>query len=154
MPAANALDDTMVIGSVNPVESKVVSVPSHHAINEKLQLGDSHDDGEQTEHVRHNRKSDIVGAEINAVPATPPYDENDPEKDSDSDDDIIIDTSVLAAQHLLPLRDDLQPALTFRSIFLASGLSCFQAVMTQIYQVSRRKYVNCIDQIFVSFRIL
>ena len=133
MAAAVALGDKMVIGSVNPVESKVVSVPTHEAINEKLHLSDSHEhDNKQSE------KIGTVGSEINAVPATPPFESDDPGKDSDSDDNIIIDTAVLAAQHLLPMRDDHQPSLTFRSLFLASGLSCFQAVMTQIYYVSQQ----------------
>lgn len=51
------------------------------------------------------------------------------------DDTAIIVTGTDAANHLLSLRDDKDPALTFRSIFLASILSSFQAVMTQIYYV-------------------
>lgn len=54
----------------------------------------------------------------------------------DDSDDVIIITGADAAAHLLPLRDDFGPVLTFRSIVLASGLGCFQAVMNQIYQVS------------------
>ena len=50
-------------------------------------------------------------------------------------EDVVIVTGADAAAHLLPLRDDFEPALTFRSMFLASCLSCFQAVMSQIYQV-------------------
>ncbi|KAG5949014.1 hypothetical protein E4U53_006076 [Claviceps sorghi] len=56
----------------------------------------------------------------------------DKERDSDNEDAIII-TGYDASQHLLPLRDDFEPALTFRSIVLASALSIFQAVMSQIY---------------------
>jgi hypothetical protein len=51
----------------------------------------------------------------------------------DSDPDVVLVTGADAALHLLPLRDDFDKALTFRSIILASGLACFQAVMTQIY---------------------
>ncbi|GLI82270.1 hypothetical protein PoHVEF18_010700 [Penicillium ochrochloron] len=47
--------------------------------------------------------------------------------------DVVIVTGADAAVHLLPMRDDFDKALTFRSIFLASGLACFQAVMYQIY---------------------
>ncbi|KAJ6113800.1 OPT oligopeptide transporter [Penicillium sp. IBT 18751x] len=54
------------------------------------------------------------------------------EDDRDSDDVIIVDGAD-ASNHLLPMRDDGDPALTFRSLVLASGLSCFQAVMYQIY---------------------
>lgn len=68
--------------------------------------------------------------------------ENHPSSDSaddGSDKDAIIVTGADAALHLLPLRDDGDPALTFRSLFLASGLSCFSAVMYQIYQVPIHK---------------
>jgi hypothetical protein len=49
--------------------------------------------------------------------------------------DVVIVTGADAANHLLPLRDDFDPAFTFRSILLASALSCFQAVVYQIYMV-------------------
>ncbi|KAK5660003.1 hypothetical protein OQA88_13469 [Cercophora sp. LCS_1] len=49
------------------------------------------------------------------------------------DDDKVISSGADAANHLMSLRDDFEPALTFRSIVLASCLSAFQAVMTQIY---------------------
>jgi hypothetical protein len=51
--------------------------------------------------------------------------------------DVIIVTGADAARHLLPMRDDHDNALTFRSMLLSSGLACFQAVMYQIYIVSR-----------------
>ncbi|KAJ4129652.1 hypothetical protein NW754_003934 [Fusarium falciforme] len=54
------------------------------------------------------------------------------ESDRDSKDVIIV-TGADAARHLLPMRDDHDNALTFRSMLLASGLACFQAVMYQIY---------------------
>ena len=56
--------------------------------------------------------------------------------ESDNSDDVIIISGADAAAHLLPLRDDGDSALTFRGLFLASCLSCFQAVMYQIYTVS------------------
>jgi hypothetical protein len=55
--------------------------------------------------------------------------------DLNTNPDTIIITGADAAAHLLPLRDDFDSVLTFRSILLASGLACFQAVMNQIYQV-------------------
>jgi hypothetical protein len=70
--------------------------------------------------------------EIKAEPAVSVSDSTDNEKDLDRDDVIIV-TGADAAAHLLPMRDDHEPALTFRSIFLATGLSAFQAVMYQIY---------------------
>lgn len=57
------------------------------------------------------------------------------ESDRDSADVVII-TGADAATHLIPLRDDFDNVLTFRSIVLATGLACFQAVMNQIYQVN------------------
>jgi hypothetical protein len=58
--------------------------------------------------------------------------------DKIDDPDHIIITGADAAAHLLPLRDDGDPSVTFRGIFLASCLSAFQAVMNQIYTVSHR----------------
>ena len=51
-----------------------------------------------------------------------------------SEDHIIV-TGEDAATYLLPMRDDHDPAITFRSLFLATGLAAFQAVMFQIYSV-------------------
>jgi len=65
-----------------------------------------------------------------------PVIEDDLSGESDRDSaDVVIITGADAADHLLPLRDDFDSALTFRSIVLASILSCFQAVMYQIYIV-------------------
>ncbi|PLB50880.1 OPT oligopeptide transporter [Aspergillus steynii IBT 23096] len=55
-------------------------------------------------------------------------------EDDTSSEDVVIVTGADAAKHLLPLRDDFDSALTLRSIVLASGFACFQAVMNQIYQ--------------------
>ncbi|KAM0273268.1 hypothetical protein ACHAQH_008337 [Verticillium albo-atrum] len=49
------------------------------------------------------------------------------------DEEVIIITGADAAHHLLPLRDDFDPVITFRSLLLATCLSGFQAVMQQIY---------------------
>lgn len=57
--------------------------------------------------------------------------------EKNEDDEVIIKTGADASEHLLPLRDDFDPALTFRSLFLATGLAAFQAVMYQIYMVRR-----------------
>ena len=122
MPNAN--QDMIVIGAINnPVEGKVVAVPSHHAIDEKLRLAAT--DAEVS-------KNGALDIDIKAAPALDDRDDFDKEKE---DHDIIIITGADAANHLLPLRDDHEPALTFRGIFLATCLSAFQAVMTQIYQV-------------------
>ncbi|OKL56164.1 hypothetical protein UA08_08584 [Talaromyces atroroseus] len=64
------------------------------------------------------------------VKAGPPVYDGD---DDDLEDDTIIVTGTDAANHLLSMRDDFEPSLTFRSLVLATLLSGFQAVMTQIY---------------------
>ena len=57
------------------------------------------------------------------------------------DGEVIIRTAADAATHFLSMRDDFDPALTFRSIVLATGLAAFQAVMYQIYMVSHDSYL-------------
>ncbi|CAI7567975.1 unnamed protein product [Penicillium viridicatum] len=47
--------------------------------------------------------------------------------------DAVIVTGADVAAHLLPMRDDFDPTLTFRAAILGSGLAAFLAVMTQIY---------------------
>ncbi|KAK1658164.1 OPT oligopeptide transporter [Colletotrichum godetiae] len=113
------LTDAIVVGGLNPVEGKIVSVPSHKAINEKVSIDES---GVGKE----------LASEIQAIPATAPSDDGNHEKDNNSDNAIII-TGADASRYLLPLRDDFDPSLTFRSMFLATCLSAFQAVMSQIY---------------------
>lgn len=58
--------------------------------------------------------------------------EDEMTRDSSTGEEIII-TGKDASEHLLPRRDDHDPALTFRSVILATALSCFAAVMAQIY---------------------
>lgn len=114
--------DSAIIGAFNPVEGKIVEVPTHEAINEKIiSAEDSKVD-----------KAGVLDPEIK--PVSPQYDSDEQNK-SDDDEHIII-TGIDASNHLLPLRDDGDAALTFRSIFLATILSGFQASMFQIYYVS------------------
>ncbi|KAI4854135.1 peptide transporter [Aureobasidium sp. EXF-8845] len=75
-------------------------------------------------------KKGAVEPEITTV--TAPDDASD-SFDKTDDPDYIIVTGADAATHLLPMRDDGDPSVTFRGIFLASCLSAFQAVMNQIY---------------------
>ena len=117
----SALGDRIIAGTVNPIEGKVVEVPSHHAINDKKIVTGS----------ELNEKG-AIASDIQEADSGHQHDNN--EKDHD-DDDVIIITGADAAAHLLPLRDDGEPALTFRSIVLATCLSGFQAVMNQIYNV-------------------
>ncbi|OLN93273.1 Oligopeptide transporter 1 [Colletotrichum chlorophyti] len=111
--------DNIVAAGLNPVEGKVVSVPSHQAVNEKVSIDEKG--------IGKN-----VASEIQAAPA-PGSDADHNEKDDANSDDAIIITGADAARYLLPLRDDGDPSLTFRSIFLSTCLSAFQAVMSQIY---------------------
>ncbi|CAD6449000.1 626c1573-1fe1-4a30-923a-3e4d05aaa8f5 [Sclerotinia trifoliorum] len=114
MPVANT--DISVVGALNPVEGHVVAVPTHQEIDEKLRI--SADNREVSK--------DPLGIETKELSDNDSHDKND-------DDDIIIVTGADAAAHLLPMRDDGEPALSFRSIVLATVLSGFQAVMFQIY---------------------
>lgn len=113
-----------IIGAYNPVEAKVAPAPTHEAIDEKVRLA-----VDDKEIITGKEGAVVRDNEIQA--ALPIYDGDDPEKDNNQD--VIIITGADAAAHLLPLRDDGEPALTFRSIFLGTILSAFQAVMYQIY---------------------
>lgn len=53
----------------------------------------------------------------------------------DETHEAIIVTGEDAANFLLSVRDDGDPALTFRSLFLGTGVAAFQATMNQIYSV-------------------
>ena len=123
--AANPLGDALILGAPDGVEGKAVNLPSHEAItafnDEKRRLS-VHD--EETE------KQTVLDPEIKA--ALPAYESETVGVD---DEDHIIVTGADAAAHLLPMRDDFDSALTFRSILLASMLAAFQAVVFQIYQV-------------------
>jgi hypothetical protein len=58
------------------------------------------------------------------------------DKEGHVGDDFIIRTGADASKHLLSLRDDGDPVLTFRSALLGTAFACFQAAMNQIYNVS------------------
>jgi len=120
--ATNPRDDTQVHGG-SGVERETTAVPTYEAIDTLTEAKHRLDenDGEL-------EKKGVLEPEIRAV--LPSYDI----ADDDSDHRIIV-TGADAAAHLLPMRDDHDPSLTFRSIFLATILSAFQAVVYQIYQV-------------------
>lgn len=105
-----------------PVQGEPDSLPSQGSFNEKSYTGSGDE---------NTGKGGILSAEITDAPR---YRRDDGLCDTDSENVVII-TGADAAAHLLPMRDDGEPALTFRSLFLASSLACFQAVMSQIYQV-------------------
>lgn len=67
-------------------------------------------------------------------------------KDEDVGDDLVIRNGADASKHLLSLRDDEDPVLTFRSALLGTAFACFQAAMNQIYNVSHSNQffmLNC-----------
>lgn len=78
-------------------------------------------------HLDEKKGTTEVNADI--IPAS------DGESGSEVEGEVIIRTGADAAVHLLPLRDDGDPSLTFRGILLATALTGFQATMNQIYQV-------------------
>jgi hypothetical protein len=126
MPAPpNPVADN-ILGGLNTMDGKVVSIPTHQEINEKVIL-----DVEGTDD-SSDRKDGAVTKDGEVNEDDPPVDHSD----GTGGPSIIIKTGHDAAEYLLPLRDDHDPAFTFRGIFLATILSAFQAVVQQIYNVS------------------
>ncbi|KAJ6121123.1 hypothetical protein N7523_005403 [Penicillium sp. IBT 18751x] len=81
---------------------------------------------------KHNDINEKATLTMLAAPGEPKVsDEGVGESDSAS---IAIVTGADVSTHLLSLRDDFDSTFTLRSILLASGLACFHAVMSQIYQ--------------------
>lgn len=125
MPTPSA--DTIVLGGVNSMVGNVEAVPSHTAIQEINEK--RHNAIDQSE-----KEVSKDGDEIKVAPLDDSDSHHNSDK-ADSEDQIII-TGEDAAKYLLPLRDDYEPCLTFRSMFLSTVLSGFQATMYQIYSVS------------------
>ncbi|ROV90969.1 hypothetical protein VSDG_07712 [Cytospora chrysosperma] len=122
MPNA-AANEAIIVGGLNPVEGKVFSVPTHPEADEKEVI---------TSDTARTASNGTLEEKIRAS-SSPGDDTDDRYEDGEDSDNVIIITGGDAARHLLPMRDDHDPALTFRGIILASGLSCFQAVLSQIY---------------------
>lgn len=76
-----------------------------------------------------DEKNGELEVKADAVPSS------DEESIGDGESEAIIRNGADAAKHLLPMRDDGDPSLTFRGMLLATGLTGFQATMNQIYQV-------------------
>ncbi|KAE8445208.1 hypothetical protein EG329_013580 [Mollisiaceae sp. DMI_Dod_QoI] len=116
--------DTIIVGAIKSVEFKHVSAP-HESIDEKINI--------TADNAGIHKDGKLVLDEVTEINPVSTRDDVD---DSDADystEDVIIVTGSDAAKYLLPMRDDHEPALTFRSLFLATVLSAFQAVMSQIY---------------------
>lgn len=86
-------------------------------------------------HSAHGESTAVKKEADTELKGVPVYNADDDYDDSETRHDTVIVTGADAARHLLPMRDDREPSLTFRSIFLATILSGFQAVMSQIYEV-------------------
>jgi hypothetical protein len=114
------IDKTDIVGGLDSVNEKVAPTPSNDSIHEK-----NHVSVDETE----SDKDGVLVTETKAVRSP---------DDSGSIDsrDVIIVSGTDVAVHLLSLRDDGEPSLSFRSIFLGTCLSAFQTVMSQIYNVS------------------
>lgn len=110
--------------SVDVVSSSVEPHPGHGPLlDNTFQTGVHPTDGKS------------VAADVRAVPVPTTESSSEETVDLHIDPDRIIITGTDAANHLLSLRDDFDPAITFRGMFLGTILSAFQAVMYQIYLV-------------------
>lgn len=67
---------------------------------------------------------------------------------------IIIVTGADVSAHLMSLRDDFDRTLTLRSIVVASGLACFNAVISQIYQVGGPSSIVALEKRTLLTRVL
>ena len=125
-PANIGDDSSLGINPANSPDTKAVPISTQQEVNEKevstVDADASSDD----------RKKETIVQDSEVSEELPPFDHSD----GTGGPEVIIRTGQDAAEFLLPLRDDHDPALTFRSLFLASILSAFQAVMSQIYTVS------------------
>ncbi|KAK3362177.1 peptide transporter [Lasiosphaeria ovina] len=130
--SAAPLGDTIIGGAVDPVSGKVVSAPPHQEVNEKIRLNAA--EVEAFTDTKHGIDSKEGHSIEEIQPAPPVYDNDSTDEKDDTDGDEIIITGTDASRYLLSLRDDREPSATFRSLFLASCLAAFQAVMKQIYQ--------------------
>lgn len=89
-----------------------------------------------TDYLGGNEKSEKIYTNVEERSASGHSDKDENLSDQDpQDDNAIIVTGADAALHLLPMRDDGDASLTFRSIVLSTGLAAFQSVMYQIYMV-------------------
>ncbi|KAK7946156.1 uncharacterized protein PG986_010477 [Apiospora aurea] len=119
----NASDDiAVVVGGLNPVEGKVVEVPTHPEINEARV---------RPLHAVSTEKDQFVGDAITAAISPSEGEGVEHEKDTASDDVVII-TGADAAHHLLSLRDDGDPAITFRGMFKPTSVTISGTFITLI----------------------
>ncbi|KOS18852.1 Oligopeptide transporter 6 [Escovopsis weberi] len=110
----SATDDKIIASNGQPGSS--------NAAADRAQLS-----GDDTSDDNSNEKT-CLNARRNRSPKS----KEDFDIDTGSNEVIII-TGADASNHLLPLRDDFEPALTFRGMAISTCLLAFQAVMSQIY---------------------
>lgn len=113
---------------------------TNHSLSKERMGGEQIHVAQDNNAVTVQKEPSIRNAEIKEI--LPTYTADDDFDCDETRDDTIIVTGADAARHLLSVRDDRDPALTFRSIFLATILAAFQAVMSEIYQV-RCSYIAC-----------
>nr|XP_031857888.1 uncharacterized protein CI109_006684 [Kwoniella shandongensis]KAA5524960.1 hypothetical protein CI109_006684 [Kwoniella shandongensis] len=121
------ISDSVITHPPNGVTGHIHNVPDHDTINAHLDTHREQDSNDEKYDLDH-KGNHLADEEITAAPALK-YDDDGL---FDNDDTIIV-SGADAAAHLLPMRDDHDPAVTFRSMVLATGLAAFQAVMYQIY---------------------
>ncbi|KAI9172645.1 opt oligopeptide transporter [Paramyrothecium foliicola] len=134
-PASGATEDSPVEGNASPDQVwQATAKPEAMAISSEPPALDGPQLVEQSSHSAPSTDEVIHEKAGTASVADKGVLGDGEGDDSDRESkEVIIITGQDAAAHLLPLRDDGDSALTFRSLFLASVLSCFQCVMYQIY---------------------
>lgn len=111
MPGAEPLGDAIIGQGINGIEGKAFDVPTHTAINEKNRA--SIDATYLGQNAGAEKISNIRRLSVDEL--------SHDEKDNNSDDKIII-TGADAAEHLLPMRDDHDPSITFRGYVASLNL--------------------------------
>jgi hypothetical protein len=122
-------NEPIVAGSLDPAGGKATEISTQPEINEK------------TSTAVHSSEKNKIDDSVNPVGS-----KTDKLGGRDSDEhgsehgshEVVIVTGADAATHLLPMRDDHDPAVTFRSLLLATILSAFQACVYQIYIVREK----------------
>lgn len=114
----------------------ISSATEKHTLTQRLQTTDEeHSLGSSNDHVVSNKDGTLEFVDDKA-PALSEDSDAGEKDDGIRDNSQVIVTGADLANKLLSLRDDKEQTLTFRSLFLATGLSAFQAAVSQIYNVS------------------
>lgn len=123
---------TMAVGDLEPDTTRGVA---ELAYDEKAKTHEDYLGAQVLDAGDHGDKALEKRADSDAASDTPP-----PQIGPDGEP--IIVTGADAANYLLSLRDDHDPSLTFRSMFIGTLVSAFQAAMNQIYNVSATRRIS------------